>query len=196
MQKYDEADLVRRPGRLIKAQRVAFAAACAERRLPSFDAVWRQGDEGAPPLRGILDRVWAVASGESLPGADLEAQLDVCMMLIPDEDDDTWDEGHPYVDDAASAVAYALRTIQSGGQAQEAAWAARRAYEAVDLFVTERLAIEDEEAVMRHPLIQAELIRQRRDLDELTAGGDSPDFLRTLRARAAADGAAMFMLTA
>jgi uncharacterized protein YjaG (DUF416 family)/GNAT superfamily N-acetyltransferase len=195
MQKYDEAGLVRRLGRLMKAQRVAFAAACAERLLPSFDVVWRQGDEDAPSLRGILDRVWADASGESLPGADLEAQLHICMTLIPDEDDDKWGQGHQYVDDAASAVAYALCTIQSGGQAQEAAWAARRAYEAVDLFVTERLGIEDEEAVMRHPLTQAELTRQRQDLDELTAGGDSPDVLRTLRARAAADGVAMFTPT-
>jgi uncharacterized protein YjaG (DUF416 family) len=195
MQRYDEADLVRRLGRLTKAHRVAFAAACAERLLPSFDAFWRRGHEGAAPLRGILDRVWADASGEPSLGADLQAQLDACMALIPDQDDDTWDAGHPYADDAASAVAYALRTIKSG-EAQEAAWAARRAYEAVDHFVMHRLGIEDEEAIMRHPMMQAELTRQRRDLDDLTAGGDSPDLVRTLRARAAADSAAMFGPTA
>jgi uncharacterized protein YjaG (DUF416 family) len=194
MQKYDEADLVRRLDRLSRNSRIAFAAASAERLLPAFDAFWRRDNAGPAPLRSILDSVWADASGELSLGADIDAQLETCMALIPDDDDDEWSEAQPYAEDAASAVAYGLRTIQSGGAAQEAAWAARRAYEAVDHFVTHRLGIEDEDAIVAHPLMQAELRRQRQDLDDLAANDGAPDTIHRVRGRAAADSTAVFLV--
>jgi hypothetical protein len=73
-------------------------------------------------------------------------------------------------------VAYALRCRQNG-QSQEAAWAARRAYEALDHFVINREKIDvnkpgAEARVLGHAAVQTELARQRRDLDELL-GGDA-----------------------
>lgn len=69
------------------------------------------------------------------------------------------------------SVAYALRARLSG-DAQEVAWSARVAYEALDHFVINRENVDtnipgEEQRVLSHPLVQAEFARQRRDLDEL-----------------------------
>ena len=189
MQEFDEAELVQRLRTLPRNGRIAFAAACAERLLPAFNAFWQTHHDRPAPLRGILDWVWADPSGEVSFGANADEALQTCMALIPDEDDE-WTDGQPYADDAASSLAYALRAIRSGGAEQEAAWAGRRAYEAVDHFVRHHFGIEDEDAIMAHPLMQAELSRQRKDLEDL--GTSAGDAIHRVRDRAAADSATIF----
>lgn len=75
-----------------------------------------------------------------------------------------------------AAMAYALRCRQNG-EAQEAAWASRRAYEALDHFVLNREVGEGEESwegrALSHPLVQAELVRQQSDLNDLQAATPS-----------------------
>lgn len=91
-----------------------------------------------------------------------------------------------------------LRTRLTG-EAQEAAWAARVAYEAIDNYVIKKEGINTnipngEPRLLSRPLVQAELGRQERDLCELLAsiGGDAGRMLRQVRDRARAKAAVFF----
>jgi hypothetical protein len=115
------------------------------------------------------------------------------MALIPDQDAPGWTPLTAYGEDALSALAYSLRCLQSG-DAQEAAWAAGRAYEALDYFVTIRDDISPNELgaaarVLSDPLIQAELERQALDIADLRSTGESlsQELLATLRQRSVAE---------
>ncbi len=68
-------------------------------------------------------------------------------------------------------------------------WAAECAYDACDRIIQngpghDPSAPGAEEAALRDPLVQAELSRQRRDLEELLRGPDTPELLRRLLERA------------
>lgn len=190
---FDEAELVRELEELALQSRVAFAAACAERLLPAyaaFSALANRGD--APALAEMLARVWQDLLGQKLEPDELQADVDRVMRLIPGEDEEPWLDNQPSADDAASAVAYTLRALQRG-DSQEAAWAARRAYEALDYYVTHQLGIDDEARVAGHPAVQAELLRQRRDLDELHAASEEPaDRILRVRDRARNEAGGVF----
>ena len=72
---------------------------------------------------------------------------------------------------AATAVAYTLR-VMLAGEAQEAAWAARHVYEAIDEFVLSTTKIDlnapgAEDKILSDQLVQKELGRQRRDLEDI-----------------------------
>ena len=115
------------------------------------------------------------------------------MKLIPQEEEGPWIPEQADAEDAGAAVAYALRCRQNG-RGQEAAWSARRAYEALDRYVINREDIDvnvpgAETQVLAHPLVQAELTRQLRDLQDLATG---PDTALRLQARAATEGASFF----
>lgn len=59
------------------------------------------------------------------------------MALIPDQDAPGWTPLTAYGEDGLSVLAYCVSCLQSE-EAQDAAWAARRVYEALDYFVTNR----------------------------------------------------------
>ena len=106
----------------------------------------------------------------------MQASIDACMSLIPTEDDMILDAEEAYTEDAISAVVYAL-TCRQNGDSQEALWSAQCACAAVDYFTTSRekfvpKPVSDPNRVFAHPLMQAELARQRRDLDELLRVAD------------------------
>jgi hypothetical protein len=68
-------------------------------------------------------------------------------------------------------LAYALR-CRRNGVVQEAIWAARRACDALDEYIMNHDNIDTnvsggEECILNHPLMQKELSRQARDLEEL-----------------------------
>ena len=195
----NEQSLVTELERLPSPFRVVFAAASAERLLPAYVAFSRQTGRGdAPTLTAVLERLWLDAQGNRMDARQVQENLDVSMSLIPQEDSGPWVPGQAWAEDAAAAVAYALRCRQNG-QSQEAAWAARRAYEALDHFVIGREGIDTnragaEEQVLSHPLVQAELLRQRRDLRELLAANQQ-DVVRVaqqMRQRAQAESATVF----
>jgi len=194
MLRYDEVTMVAALARGPLPLRTAFAAACAERLLPAYEEYCRQTGRGDPTvLAGILDRVWAALLGAEMSAEQIRGEIDRCMPLIPEEDDEPWVDEQAYADDAASAVAYTLRALETG-KTQEAAWAARRAYEAVDHHVTHRLAVEGDEHVLAHPVVQGELARQRRDLDELVDGtAVATDLIARLRDRARAEASIVFV---
>jgi uncharacterized protein YjaG (DUF416 family) len=197
--RFEEAQLVRMLDRLPGDLRVVFAAACAERLLPAY-AIFsgRAGRGDFAALRHSLTLLWEDLDGNRLSDDEVQANIDACMDLIPQEDDGPWMPEQAAAEDAGAAVAYALR-CRLRSQGQEAAWAARRAYEALDHFVVNRENIDtsqpDAEArVLGHFAVQAELARQHRDLDELL--GVDPKAMRLaaarLRRRAQTEGALFF----
>lgn len=176
--------------------RVVFAVACAERLKPAYEKFSKETGRGSPAkLAAILSRLWEDLEGNELSPSQLQESIDSCMELIPQEDDGPWVLTQAAAEDAAAALAYALRCRQSG-EAQEAAWAARRAYEAVDHFVISREGIDvnragSERAVLSDPIVQAELSRQHRDLSDLRTASNA-DVVERIRSRAKSEAAHIF----
>jgi uncharacterized protein YjaG (DUF416 family) len=196
---FDERELVAKLNELPDELRAAFAASCAERLLPAYAKfAARTGRGEAAALTAILTRLWHDLGGNPMTDSERQAQIDACMKLIPREDDGEWVPEQAAAEDAGAAVAYALR-CRLTGQAQEATWAARRAYEALDHYVINRANIDTNEPGAEHqvrsdPLVQAELQRQQRDLSELHASRDAggTEAMMRLRDRAKQEGAHFF----
>jgi uncharacterized protein YjaG (DUF416 family) len=168
--------------------RAAFAAACAERLLIGYAKYSaKTGKSGVNELKRILNRLWLDIGGQRMTDDAVKTFIENCLQLIPKEEGSAWLPEQPAADDAASAVAYALRCRVSG-QACEAVCAAQRAYDTLDDYVRDHEGIDTnipgaEGKILSHPLIQKEFARQRRDLDELLRGSISLGGLRD-RARA------------
>ena len=168
---FDEPDLVARLARLPSKLRVAFAALCAERQLPSYIQFSERSGWGNPNvLKDALKSIWQDTQGRPLTKAELETLLERCMASIPSDEQDTKKEP-AYAQDAAASVVYTIGARLTDDP-QEAAWAARRAYEAVWYLLMSQIestSIEPEHVrfVRSHPLVQAELQRQLADLQEL-----------------------------
>jgi len=93
----------------------------------------------------------------------------VAMALVPKEDDDAWEIASAYGENAAAAVAYALRA-RGTGELEPAIWTALQAYEASDFAaqrLVEPLTYTDpggEEAMRGHPVVQEALAGTDTDL--------------------------------
>jgi uncharacterized protein YjaG (DUF416 family) len=177
--RFDEPGLIARLTKLPNELRVAFAALCAERQLPNYIRFSTRSGLGNPTLLNeAFVSIWEDLQGRSVSKARLTSILEQCMALIPNGDEDT-EEETAYADDAAASVAYTIRA-RLVGDPQEAAWAARRAYDAVDHFILSELnstIVERgrEGLIASHPLAQAELQRQQADLQDLqSASGEEP----------------------
>lgn len=186
---YDEASIVRRLSRLDRAQKTAFAAACAQRLLPLFQ---RYADV-APSADGaavgsVVSLVWEVLRGAPV---DLQPQQQLAEAQVPMEDD-SWVLETGYAQNSAACAAYAVRTWLSDN-AQEAGWAARQAYEVADYAAQQLLdgldlnAPDAESKLLGHELVQAALDAIEQDLRLVE--GPEPD-LETLAARATSEGIA------
>lgn len=190
MLKFEETRLLREITQLPVPARVAFGAACAERLLPSYERFWRKTGEGDfAALSKMLCSLWDDLSGNTMSGKEIKNRIDASMQLIPEGGGDPWRDEQAAAEDAVAAVVYALR-CRLDGQGLEAVWAARRAYEALDSYVTTLEDIDtnvpgEEERVLSSDLIQSELIRQERDLNQLQQGSIT---LEELRQRAIAEG--------
>jgi hypothetical protein len=175
------------------SSRVAFAASCAQRLVSVYHEYVAQTD---PPSGARLDHALEYVWTHLLTCPNEERTQRVLadvMALIPDEETPGWTPLTPYAEDATSALAYSLRCLLSG-DAQEAAWAARRVYEALDEFVVSRDDISPsdpgaEYGILRDPVIQAELERQKRDISDLRSAGKSPSprLIECLRVRSFAE---------
>lgn len=172
---------------------VAFGAACAHRVEPAYRAYARVATMDQAFLGQTLERLWSDLKHEKkLRDAEIASLIAACIALVPEEDPE-----RPFIltavaEHATAATAYALRARQSFA-AQEAAWAARRAYEAADQYAIRDLAIsqageENERLILSHPVVQAELERQRRDLidihEGLARGSEERSLVETLHQRA------------
>ena len=168
---FDEPDLIARLARLPSKLRVVFAALCAERQLPNYIQFSKRSGWGNPNvLKDALESIWQDTQGQPLTKAELETILERCMASIPSDEQDTKKEP-AYAQDAAASVAYAIGARLTDDP-KEAAWAARRAFEAVDYFVMSQI---DSTTIMgehlrfalSQPIVQAELRRQQADLQDL-----------------------------
>lgn len=200
--KFDEQKLIAQLVRLPVPLRIAFAASCAERQMRSYRLFKAQWLRAAPDaMQGALDDIWNRPYEVDDAGA-FEEYVEGLMALIPQEASmqNSWSQEATNAQNAGMAVVYALRTMLRG-EPQEAAWAARVAYEALDNFVINNEGIDPstpggQARVLMHPLIQAELRRQERDIQELlaTSGQEITDAIMSLRARAKAEAADFFGL--
>ncbi|WP_437927257.1 DUF416 family protein [Sorangium sp. So ce291] len=200
MRKFDEANLISDLERLPIPFRVVFAAACAERQMPAYRQFVTQTEQNSNNMMEIaLETVWTDPDATK-NATDLERQIEAIMQLIPQEDsiEGPWTQEATNAQNAGMAVAYALRA-KLAGEAQEAAWAARVAYEALDNFIINNKRIDtnmpgNELLILSHPLVQAELGRQERDIRTLLAATNR-EIARTaqeIRDRARAEAAAFF----
>jgi uncharacterized protein YjaG (DUF416 family) len=153
--------------------RILFAVTCAERLFPAYERFSaKTGGGNVDLLRRILDKLWMGLLGvQEYSDQIIAADLQHCMLLVPKESDGEWFNEQVWAEDAVACLAYCLRTRLSG-DTQEAAWAARRVYEAADYYVLHASGNnyklpDDESRVIEHPLVQAELRRQERDISEL-----------------------------
>ncbi len=169
--------LTRKLDRLPPLLRLVFSAACAERLLPGYILFYdltRQGDPEA--ITRTLARLWEDIAGDPMPDNEVQENISTCIALIPPDDDASLNTETAYAEDACVAVIYAL-TCRQGGGSQEAMWSAERATSSLDYFVINRdnvdlNALGAEGRILADPLVQAELARQLRDLDELFRAAD------------------------
>lgn len=173
MYSFDENALVGELGALSSRARIAFAAAAATRQLCNYERLAHESEadrEQRP--REIAAQLWTDLRAAAVDRAAWSARLDEVMSLLPEESDD-WVIGHALADDALSSLAYAIRCLLTP-EPQEAAWAARRAYEAADQAAIRVLGVQPglpntEATIKSHGFVQRELARQRNDLSLLRA---------------------------
>lgn len=169
--KFDEKTLVSDLRQLPRWARLTFAASVASRMSHAYTAYINAGGKGDPTLiTATLEFVWRNILAAADHHDQIRGYLESIMQLIPPEDV-TVNSLNAYAEDALSSSAYTLRTCLSG-EPQEAAWAARCTYEAVDEYVIELIKIppgshEAETSILAHPLMQQELNRQKRDVSDL-----------------------------
>lgn len=174
MYSFDENVLLEELGMLPSRARIAFAAATATRQLSNYERLARESEaESAQRPREIAAQLWADLRVSAVDRAAWSERLDEVMRLLPEESDD-WVIGHALADDALSSLAYAIRCLLTP-EPQEAAWAARRAYEAADQVAIRVLHVQPglpktEAAIKSQDFVQRELARQRSDLTLLRTG--------------------------
>ncbi len=170
--RHDEKVLWSQLERLPDRLRVAFAAACAQRQVPNYVRFSKAARRGRPDiLIGALNCLWDDLLGRQATEPNLRRQLDACMSLLPEEQEAYGRLGY-YAEDAVSAAAYAIGARLSS-DIQKVIWAARMAYNALDEFVgaetpgSGAIDQKEEERILSHSLVQAELRRQQVDLAQL-----------------------------
>lgn len=196
--------------------RVAFAAACAQRLTAVFIAAAQRTGVHAAHSRQLaetLELIWTDLLLDRHDKEGMRGLLPTCMAIVEELNDGAPMPGLLFAEDeAASAVVYALRAFVDG-DAQDAAWAAERAYEAADRIATALLAMEqgakaddlmilqpagpdanarllyvDPARIREHPVVQAEINAQYRDLEQVrSVEKDQVGVIQGLRDRAVAD---------
>lgn len=170
--------------------RTVFAAACSERLCtaakPYLSEVERLLMSDA--LRGIWE---TLENKESLPddGSEVLAQIEATLELRGDGDETA--EG-AIAQDTLMALSFLVECLRTGGA--PAAEAAAECIvdvvtrEAVEAFQSDALTAEMRDRLDEHPILQAELVRQDRDIKDLV-GVPSATLIRRIRQRAHAEGA-------
>lgn len=191
LETYDEAEITARLVRLDRSRRTAFVAACAERLWPLFERyslVTGCGD--AADLRTVLDQAWTVAQGGD--AVDLESASTIAEELVP-SDEGEWVFEMGYGQNAAAAVAYAVRTWLTDDP-QEGVWGTRQVYEAADYAAQHSLpdfdpnAVDAERRLLESSAVQSALAGLATDLAAVESSAG--DGWAALRERAEREGRA------
>lgn len=182
---YDEALRVELKA-LPRRTQAAFAAACAERLYPAYDAFQRaSGRDDGGLVRRALDAAWEGARTGVVREADPRSVVRRCVALIPAVENDKSLGAH--ADDAIASVAYALQAA-AGLDDEAAGWAAQRAMDSLDTLLLsgeiDSTLPDAEQRVWEHPLVTAEIRRRDEDLQRLMGATDWEATLETVRADA------------
>jgi uncharacterized protein YjaG (DUF416 family) len=187
METFDEDRLRQSLARLDPWKRVAFMALSCERMVPNYDRFTADSGFGdSQVLRRGIDAAWSWLESDRVPD-DLKSVRARVEQQAPDTEGFSSRFTSAALD-AANAVASLLDAIDDpdGANPVEVASLAR---DTVDLYVQEIENLDPndrglEDAIRRHPLMQAELRRQRDDLAYLERWtGSQRDAARQLRAR-------------
>src|SRR6266542_1479181 len=147
-------------------QQLACGAACAERMLPSYEALVREvGWKDAGPLRRTLDAVWRAGGGQLLAAGDWRELLAECEGCVPDSEE-LASLSTPAAQEAAFAVCSLVEFVLEG-DLHHVVRVLCFAIDAVDVILQEREAMDlrdgrREQKILEHPLMQQELARQQR----------------------------------
>lgn len=188
---FDEDKLSFRLKKFRPISRMLFAVTCAQRLFPVYEFCCdKVRFSTAIKVRSALANLWKLVLKNE---TKYEGRfLDLYDDLIPSEDSQ-WSPLNPIIENAVAAVAYACQSAD----AENAAWAALQCYEATDYVVhtIEKIKFSSplaESQILGSELVQAELLRQNRDLKELNGiPPSSTEFMKVaaaLRARAKAEG--------
>ncbi len=174
--------------------RVAFALGCAERLCSAAElALEEDRDAGiAAPLRDALNYLWSCLSDGRFDAQRIASHRDECEQIL-ETTSASEQTSTAFWDQVALAVVHTLECASSGS-VDHASAAAMAVYDAVDGHVIERLGIfalskDDEVRIRQHPAIQAEISRQRADLQALLApvpALDWQDVVSSIHSRAIA----------
>lgn len=185
---FDEAKIASRLEQLNHPNKVAFALSCVERMLPNYRVFQREHNWGdiEEILRGI-EYGWAWLDGVQNKDIDVAEITMACENQAPD----TEDFDSLYVSsalDAATATAALMELVRTDDVAK-AVEVAGLSRDTVDMYVQEFESMpadapDIEERIRLHPLMQAELERQNRDLDLLEAGANFTDLAAKWRSPA------------
>jgi Protein of unknown function (DUF416) len=199
MLRYDEPTVKQRLGSGSARARTLFAALIAERLFPLYELfAQRSGQGDVARLQEALDAAWAAVDGAFVDPAELARLQDVAETLVPAEDED-WVPESGYAQNAAAAVAYALRTRVTD-DVEEAVSAARQPYDFADYVVQRRLPdvqFDDpgaEDLFADQRIVQEALAGIEADL-AAALSEPTPDALPALRDQARAGGASLAALT-
>jgi uncharacterized protein YjaG (DUF416 family) len=174
---FDEIKLSAALAKLPAKARMAFAAAVACRSLGMGERfAGRLGLENATRPREIATQLWNALQGDDSERSNWVDALEEVMSFLPAAPESA-SFAHQLVDDALSALVYAIRCLLTP-DADEAAWAARCAYESIGQAAQQALLRQGgttpaeaqlQGQVQAHPWVQRELQRQLRDLTTLLA---------------------------
>ena len=187
---FDETQLSDDLSKLPTKSRMAFAAAVASRPLGTCERfAGPLGLAGAGRPREIAMQLWSALQGDSSERTTWVVALEEVMNFLPPAPEAA-SFAHGLMDDALSSLVYAIRCLLTP-EADEAAWAARCAYESIGRAALHALRVpagtpEAEAQVLAHPWVQRELERQRRDLAALQADR-SAVAIRLLQQRGSAE---------
>lgn len=169
-------------------QQLAVGAACCERMLPNyarFMAEERWGDMAS--LRAALDLIWDAC----LRGRFVQIDTANCETAIPDGDD--FSSVNAATAQEAAISVCALSGFLTAQDPQHVVRVFRLSTDSVDLVVQEQEAMDPrdpllEHKILRHPLMQQELVRQCRDMtDALRLGVGQEADLLAFRQRAVSE---------
>jgi Protein of unknown function (DUF416) len=165
---FSEQNLVRLLAKMPRNNASTFALACASR-LTNQTKIYALSSSTHNLLVRANEEAWeSLLDGRTFESPVLQNSI---LEISPSEDEEPSFEAS-VLEDACAALVYALRSLV-GDAPQNAAWAARRAYEATDRFASRSINEPEysniaEEMILQQAVVQYELERQERDIETLT----------------------------
>ncbi len=157
---------------LTAGSRLAFLLSCAERLFPNYMAFTTHHAWGKPDaLQEALDLGWKSLEGQTVTKVEIANAMSRCEAATPDMDAFGSELASAALD-AAVGCALVLELL-IGDDSSKVLEGASQTIDTVDMYVQEleQLVPQDplrERKILRHPLMQDELKRQREDLDVLS----------------------------